>query len=87
MAKGRKTGGRAKGSRNKSKTDVAVVARALVDDAVYREMFKVRLHGGTLPPGVEQMLWHYAYGKPAEHLHLGGEGGGPVLIRFVDAGA
>lgn len=29
----------------------------------------------------------YRHGKPTEHLELGGEGGGPVMIRFVDAGA
>lgn len=87
MAHGRKTGGRAKGTPNKSTTDVAVVARKLVEDQDYRTLFKARLHAGTVPPGVESMLWHYAYGKPAEHLQVEGEGGGPVRVEFVIVGA
>lgn len=27
------------------------------------------------------------FGRPTEHMHLGGEDGGPVLVKFVDAGA
>lgn len=85
MAKGRKTGGRKQGSVNKNKTDVAVIARALVDDKAYRDMFTLRMQNGTLPPGVEQMMWHYAYGKPPEHLVLNGDDeGGPVRVKFVD---
>lgn len=87
MAKGRKTGGRTRGTLNKTTADVAAAARALVEDSVYQVGFKARLQTGDLPPAVEAMLWHYAYGKPTEHLQLAGEGGGPVLIRFVDAGA
>jgi hypothetical protein len=87
MAIGRKTGGRAKGTPNKNTTDVAAMARQLVEDVAYQAMFKARLNGGTLPPGVEQMMWHYAYGKPIEHLHVGGDDGGPVLIKFVGVDA
>lgn len=85
MAKGHKTGGRKPGSVNKNKTDVAVIARALVDDEGYRALCKARLNAGTMPPGVESMLWHYAYGKPIEHLVLNGDDeGGPVRVKFVD---
>lgn len=80
-------GGRPKGAANKATTDVAAVARALVEDKDYRELFKARLHAGTIPPGVESMLWHYAYGKPVEHVQVGGEDGGPVLIKFVGVDA
>lgn len=27
----------------------------------------------------------YRYGKPTEHLEIGGPDGGPVRVRFVDA--
>lgn len=87
MAHGRKTGGRTKGTPNKSTTDVAAVARELLDDADYRQMFKTRLKAGDLAPAVESMLWHYAYGKPPDSLHVSGEGGGPVLVKFVNADA
>jgi hypothetical protein len=85
MAKGKKTGGRIKGTPNKTTTDVGAVARALVDDAAYREAFKKRFQAGDVPPGVEQMIWHYAYGKPPDSLQIGGMDGGPVMVRFVDA--
>jgi hypothetical protein len=26
----------------------------------------------------------YRFGKPTEHLELGGDGGGPILVKFVD---
>lgn len=83
MAKGKKTGGRAKGVPNKNTTDVAAVARALVEDPEYQVNFALRLFKGDLAPGVETMLWHYAYGKPAEHLEVTGEDGGPVKVEFV----
>jgi hypothetical protein len=59
------------------------MARSLIEDQAYQALFKARLHAGTIPPGVESMLWHYAYGKPAEHLKFAGEDGGPVLVKFV----
>lgn len=83
MAKGKKTGGRAKGVPNKNTTDVAAVARLFVEDENYQHRLKVRLDEGTLAPGVETMLWHYAYGKPTEHLEVTGEDGGPVKVEFV----
>jgi hypothetical protein len=83
----RKTGGRRKGTPNKQTTDVAAIARALVDDLAYRTMFKRRLRLGKLKPQVETMLWHYAYGKPVVHVEVAGEAGGPVLVRFVDVAA
>lgn len=86
MAQGRKTGGRRKGTPNKNTTDVGAVARALVDDADYRTLFKRRLHAGEVAAGVETMLWHYAYGKPPDHVQLGGDGGGPVRVEFVIVG-
>ena len=34
----------------------------------YRESVRARAAKGTLPPAIETMLWHYAYGKPAEQV-------------------
>lgn len=80
-----KTGGRRKGTPNKQTTDVAAIARALVDNATYRRQFTRRLQLGKLAPQVETMIWHYAYGKPVDHVEVAGEGGGPVRVTFVDA--
>lgn len=86
MAHGRKTGGRAKGTPNKSTTDVAAVARQLVEDDEYRKLFKARLQTGDLAPAVESMLWHYAYGKPPDSLHVTGKDGGPIRVEYVIVG-
>lgn len=81
-------GGRPKGVRNKASVDVEATCRRLVDDPVYRKTFTARLKDGTLPPALEAMTWHYAYGKPIErHILTGDTEGGPVLVRFVDVDA
>lgn len=85
MAIGKKTGGRRKGTPNKSTGAVAERCRQLIESKDYQDYFAHRLFTGNLPAAVEAMTWHYAYGKPKESLELTGEGGGPVLIRFVDA--
>ncbi len=82
---GQKFGGRKKGTPNKTTTEVAKCCRDLVANKAYREKFKARLEAGELAPQLEAMAWHYAYGKPVEHHEVSGEGGGPVLVRFVDA--
>jgi hypothetical protein len=42
--------------------------------------FQQRLIAGTLPPGVETMLYAYAYGKPVERV----EHSGTVGVRPED---
>jgi len=80
---GRKTGGRKKGTPNKATADVRALCTKLLADADYVANFKQRLQEGKLAPHVEALLWHYAYGKPAEHIEVGGDDGGPVEVRFV----
>ena len=83
MAQGKKTGGRQKGTPNKTTTELGHACRRLVQDKAYRDSFKTRLHAGELAPALEQMVWHYAYGKPLERHEIGGEGGGPLRVEFV----
>jgi hypothetical protein len=80
---GRKTGGRKKGTPNKATADVRALCTQLLTDPAYVANFTERLHAGKLAPHVEALLWHYAYGKPVEHLEVGGEDGRPVEVRFV----
>jgi hypothetical protein len=40
--------------------------RQLVEDATYRANLLTRLQSGSVPPGVETMLWDRAYGKVKE---------------------
>lgn len=81
MAKGRKTGGRVKGTPNKSTGEVAARCRAIVEDPKYLEYFHHRLMVGQLPPALEALTWHYAYGKPIERQELSGPGGGPIQVH------
>jgi len=70
MAKGRKTGGRRKGTPNKATLEVKEVCGRLIDDPVYQQRLSRRLRAGTLSPAVECMLWHYAKGKPREEVRI-----------------
>ena len=80
MAKGRKTGGRKKGTPNKLNGAIASRCRALIEDPAYQETFAKRFLTGRLPPVLEAMAWHYAYGKPSETMTLQSLGGGPISI-------
>lgn len=45
-------------------------ARQIVESESYRTDLQDRAKSGKLAPAVEQMLWYYAYGKPAEMINL-----------------
>jgi hypothetical protein len=83
--------GRPKGAKNKASAEIKDLARRLLNDKSYRERFATRLNEGELPPAVECMLYHYAYGKPAEQYELpeGADGvvAGPYMfiVRKRDA--
>lgn len=61
-----KTGGRKKGTPNRATVEAKAASSAIVDDARYRRKLLAKARKGTLPPGVECMLWYYAKGKPTE---------------------
>ena len=93
--RGRKTGGRRKGTPNKVTVEARAVCAAILDDPTYRTNLTVRARAGTLAPAVEAMLWHYAFGKPRDSLDVTGprrgpqrtEHGGPPAPRGRVAGA
>ena len=85
MAKGRKTGGRQKGTRNKSTSEAA----AYVDrvEAYLRRNKKplqnlvavgAALLFGKDSARVFELLMAYRYGKPMQPIEASGPGGGPV---------
>lgn len=47
----------------------------ILRDPEYREMLHKRAIAGVLPPAMESMLWHYAYGKPPDRIEIGLLGG------------
>ena len=76
-------GGRPKGARNKSAGEAQKLCLRLVSDPDYRKRIKQRLVTGGLPPGIEAMLWHYAYGKPIEQVEFGGMDGEPMTVQVI----
>jgi hypothetical protein len=52
------------------KNEAKNFALEIITSNEYRESVRRRAKAGTLPPPVEQMLWHYAYGKPAETVKV-----------------
>lgn len=66
MARGHKTGGRQKGSRNKRTAGIEALAQGILEDPAYQRKLKERALAGALPPALEVLLYHYLWGKPAE---------------------
>lgn len=58
------------GSTNLMRTIVQQRAREILESDDYKASLNRRIKSDTLPPGVETMLWHYAFGKPAETLNV-----------------
>ena len=68
--KGRKTGGRRKGTANKVTVEVRQFAQKLLTDPVYEARLKERLFAGELAPHLEGLLWAYGWGKPKDTIDL-----------------
>jgi hypothetical protein len=92
MAKGRKTGGRTRGTPNKATSRTAHVFAAL--GGVEGEQYAAQLHrlacGQHDDPHVRvkalNIIRDYLpWTKTADRLELTGEGGSPFVVRFVDA--
>jgi hypothetical protein len=79
---GERRGGRARGTRNKRSEGVEQWAREAVERPEYRDKLMARLEEGVLAPAVETMLFHYAYGKPTEHVEHTGANNGPLVILY-----
>lgn len=73
--------GRPKGAKNKSTLEIAKIAGDLVRDATYQRNLLKRMRSGKVPPAVETMFWHYAYGKPRDVLKL--EQDSPFVLQHV----
>jgi hypothetical protein len=70
--KGKKTGGRTKGTPNKVTREAKEFCASVIDDAAYQAALRRRALTGKLAPAIECMLWYYAKGKPTESLDLAG---------------
>ncbi len=61
--------GRPRGVENRATTEVKTFARSFVGDEAYRANLRDRIMAGNAPH-LETLLWHYAYGKPADNVEL-----------------
>ena len=68
--KGTKTGGRRKGTPNRTTREVREFAQRLLTDPVYEARLKERLFAGELAPHLEGLLWAYGWGKPKDTIDL-----------------
>ena len=46
--------------------EIRRVSKKLLKDPAYQKTLRRRLRAGTIQPGVESMLYYYAFGKPKE---------------------
>lgn len=53
-----------------SRQEAQSFARSITGSSIYRANLQDRAEKGILPPAVEIMLWHFAYGKPIEQVQV-----------------
>jgi len=75
-----KTGGRMRGTPNKATRDIKEFARSVLESPNYRASLKKRLICGNAPK-IEELLYHYAFGRPVERTEVTGEDG---AIKITD---
>ena len=76
-----KTGGRKAGTPNKATERGREFFQALVEDAGYQRRFRKAWSTRSLPPQLEAMVWHYAYGKPIQMTDAAATG--PSLAELI----
>lgn len=79
--KGAKTGGRKKGTLNKTTAEVRAFCSSLVGDKQYRAKLRADFKCRKLNPVIESMVWHYAVGKPSDKVEMTGADGKPLNLR------
>lgn len=81
--RGKKTGGRTKGTPNKTTVEIRTVMQEFLADAAGQAKLREQYQKGELNPSVLALFYHYAYGKPKDTLAL--EGGLPPFeVVFKD---
>jgi hypothetical protein len=68
--KGKKTGGRKKGTLNRLTLEIRTVAAEFVDDPSYRAKLAKDFRARRVSPGIEMLFWYYAHGKPVERSEV-----------------
>lgn len=72
-------GGRPKGIPNKATRDIKAFSRNFLESPAYIASLQQRILAGDAPQ-VEQLLFHYGYGKPKDTVAVEG---GPLPLPLV----
>ena len=67
----------------KRRGEAARFATQIVESDDYRMSLRLRAANGTLPPAIEQMLWHYAYGQPRDKMERPTDAKGRASLEQV----
>lgn len=62
--------GRPSGVSNKVTREIRGFSQGLLEDPAYQAKFLRAWRARTLPPRIEEMVWQYAYGKPAQAVDM-----------------
>jgi hypothetical protein len=65
-----KAGGRGPGVLNRRTVEIQAIAAAIVEDPEVQATLLRQARDGTLAPGIMQMLFYYAYGRPTERIEM-----------------
>lgn len=68
---------------NRATLEAKAFCLRLVSDREYQKNLRIRWRAGDLPPQVETMIWHYAYGQPKNRIELTGPNDAPVVFTCV----
>lgn len=60
------------------------LSRKLLADPVYRKSLIRRLREGTIQPGVEALLYYFAYGKPRESVEVQEKTDVKIVHQYTD---
>ena len=72
MAKRTKTGGRTRGTTNKSTREVKAFAESLISRPLYVKRLRSEFDNGTVDVKLQILMWHYAKGQPTKHVEHSG---------------
>lgn len=58
------------GATNFTRWEIQRRARLILESEDYQQSLAERIRDKSLAPGIEAMLWYYAYGKPIENVNI-----------------
>jgi hypothetical protein len=73
--------GRPRGVPNKATSAVRDLCQRLVTDPDYQAKLELAWRARELPPQLEAMIWHYAYGRPSASIETTDRG--PSLAEII----